>query len=36
MTGVPRCVRVAEALPEIVEYLDPEQQEWPGVSSSLT
>ena len=27
MTGVPRRVRVVEAFPEIVEYLDPEQQE---------
>ena len=27
MTGVPRRVRVVEAFPEIVEYLEPEQQE---------
>src|ERR1700744_5677594 len=27
MPGVPRRVRVVEAFPEIVEYLDPEQQE---------
>jgi CRP/FNR family cyclic AMP-dependent transcriptional regulator len=27
MTGVPRRVRVVEAFPEIVEFLDPEQQE---------
>jgi hypothetical protein len=32
MTGVPRRVRVVEAFPEIVEYLDPDQQEL-GASS---
>ena len=32
MTVVPRRVRVAEELPEIVEHLDVEHDRWPGAS----